>query len=70
MNATCWNFLILALQRLHDLNGTHVVGVHGVGIELHLDLTPIATDDVHATDARNGLEARCHHLVGQIRDLA
>jgi hypothetical protein len=44
--------------------------VHGDGIELHLDLPAVATDDVHAADAGDRLESWRHHLVGEIRDLA
>src|SRR5206468_12557112 len=70
LDATGRYLLVLTLQRLHHLHGTHVVGVHRARIELHANLTPITTDDVHAADAGNRLQPRRDDLVSQVRELA
>src|SRR6185369_7525182 len=64
------HFLILALQRLVHLYRAHVVGAHGVRIHDHLDLAPVASVDVRAANALDGLEADGHDFIGEVGELA
>ena len=44
--------------------------MHQARIELHLDLTPVAADDVDPADAGNRLEPGSDNLIGEVSDLA